>query len=230
MHKLLHCFNNFHVFSINQGTYLNQLVHNKNILYAPLALKNYGVKKPRSRHFNTTNFLTFGHIRQYKRVDLLIEAAQLLYEETGFDFVVTIAGTCVDWTQYEKIIRYPHLFDLNIGYISDSEVSTLFSNADYLVLPYQDLAQSGAITVAFNYNVPVITSDIPQFIEFVSNGQNGFIFKSEDVNSLKNILKGCLNMDANLYDSLIDTTKQFVIDNYSLSSICDRYIEYFNKI
>lgn len=230
MKLLLNKFTNFHVFSKNQHSYLYSLVSDKNVLYAPLALKNYGNKELRSKHQNKINFLSFGHIRRYKRIDLLIDAAQLLYEETRKDFVVTIAGNCPDWDIYINRIKYPQLFDLNIGYISDIDIAPLFSNADYLILPYQDLAQSGAITVAFNYNIPVITSDIPQFLEFVSNGENGYTFKSEDVNSLKNILKQCVNMDGELYGNLIDSTKKFVIKNYSLSSICERYIEYFNQI
>lgn len=230
MNLLLHNFKNFQVFSKNQYDYLYSLVTDKNVLLAPLALKDYGKCDVGTRRPDIVNFLSFGHIRKYKRIDLLIDAAQLLYEETKKDFIVTIAGNCPEWDLYNERIRYPHLFNINIGYISDNEIPSLFSDAHYLVLPYQDLAQSGAITVAFNYDVPVITSDIPQFMEFVANGENGFTFKSEDVISLKNVLKQCLDMDGLLYEKLIDTTQKFVRENYSLSSICERYIEYFNKI
>ena len=230
MDVLLRKFINFHVFSRNQYDYLKSKVSGKNVLYAPLTLKNYGEKKTRRDNVNIINFLSFGHIRKYKRIDLLIEAAQLLYEETKQNFIVTIAGSCNEWEEYKSLIKYSHLFNLCIGYVSDDQVVSLFSNADFLVLPYQDLAQSGAITVAFNYNLPVITSDIPQFLEFVCHNQNGFLFESENVYALKEIMKQCLYMSPDHFERLQHSTKKYVKDNYSLISIAQKYIDYFNSL
>ena len=229
MKKLLNRYHNFQVFSMNQRDFLHQQVKGKNVLYAPLALKKYGSKVARQLHFGYLNFLSFGHIRHYKRIDILIEAAQQLFEEKKMKFVVTIAGNCPSWSEYSKLIRYPELFDLHIGYIDDNNVADFFSNADYLVLPYQDLAQSGAITVAFNYGVPVITSDIPQFQEFVIEGKNGYMFKTEDVQSLKMVMQKALMQSKEEYSSLVVSTDQYVKENYSLDTIVRRYISYFNS-
>ena len=230
MGKLLNSFQNFQVFSHNQLEYLNERVSGKNVLLAPLTLKEYGPKTQRNQNLDCVNFLSFGHIRHYKRIDLLIEAAQQLYEECKERFVVTIAGNCPGWVEYASLIRYPDLFNLEIGFIGNDEVAQLFSNADYLVLPYQDLAQSGAITVAFNYNVPVITSDIPQFLEFVEDGINGFVFHSEDVKSLKEVMKKALSLQKNDYGRLVQSTSDYVRKNYSLQSITERYVEYFKRL
>ena len=229
MQRLLHTFQNFQVFSKNQCDYMETLVQGKNVLYAPLALKEYGAKEERTISKGRVNFLSFGHIRHYKRIDLLIDAAQQLYDETGKEFLVTIAGNCPGWDEYAKRIRHLQLFDLHIGFVDDNEVAGLFANADYLVLPYQDLAQSGAITVAFNYGVPVITSDIPQFREFVEEGVNGFMFRSENVESLKNVMRHALVLEKENYDALLQSTEKYVRDNYSLRSITEKYIEYFNS-
>lgn len=230
MTKLLKNFYNFQVFSHNQQEYLESIVQGKNVLYAPLALKDYGNKGERTKHIDIVNFLSFGQIRHYKRIDLLIDAAQSIYEETGKKFVVTIAGRCPLWGEYSKKIKYPELFDLHIGYVDDNDVAKLFANADYLVLPYQDLAQSGAITVAFNYGVPVITSDIPQFLEFVEEGVNGFLFQSENVDSLKKVLLKALDLPRSEYNNLLKSTDKFVSENYSLKAITSRYKEYFNHL
>lgn len=228
MKKLLNNYSNFQVFSRNQLEYMGSIVKGKNVLYAPLALKEYGDKGIRTKHIEMVNFLSFGHIRQYKRIDMLIEAAQMLYEDTLIKFKVTIAGNCPSWGEYVNRIKYPDIFDLYIGYVDDNEVAGLFANADYLVLPYQDLAQSGAITVAFNYSVPVITSDIPQFQEFVEEGRNGFMFKSKDANALKEVMKRALLQSKEEYKSLVTSTEQYVKENYSLDAIVQRYINYFN--
>lgn len=230
-HTLQH-FVNFQVFSKNQGEYLRKLVQDeKNVLYAPLALKDYGPKGNRNKYHDIVHFLSFGHIRRYKRIDLLIDAAQILYEETHAKFKVTIAGNCTEWDEYAKKIKYPELFDLQIGFIEDCDVAQFFADADYLVLPYQDLAQSGAITVAFNYDVPVITSNIEQFKEFVDNGQNGFMFESESAASLKDVMRKALLMQhGSDYQGLVNSTHDYVSHNYALSSIADKYISYFNKL
>lgn len=231
MNQTLKNFKNFHVFSKNQKEYLNQIVQNKNILYAPLTLKDYGEKKMRTQYHDIINFLSFGHIRQYKRIDILIKAAQKLYEETKLKFKVTIVGNCPQWGQYQKLIKYPEIFDIEIGFIEDNKVAYFFSNADYLVLPYQDLAQSGAITVAFNYHIPVITSDIIQFQEFVNEGKNGYLFKSENIDSLKEVMYNTIVMGkGENYQKLVNSTISFVEENYILSTIANKYIIYFNKL
>lgn len=229
MGKLLRHYNNFQVFSNNQKKYLESWVSGKNVLYAPLTLKDYGQSKRHNYNRDCVNFLSFGHIRNYKRVDILILAAQKLYEETNIKFKVTITGTCNNWDAYLKLIKHPEIFDLRIGFVADSSIPTLFANADYLVLPYQDLAQSGAITVAFNYYIPVITSDIPQFKEFVEEGQNGFLFKSESIEDLKDKMKMLLEMPESNYFQLQMTTKKYVEKNYSLQAIADKYTDYFNR-
>lgn len=231
MYYLLHRFYNFQVFSINQKDFLQSKVFGKNLLFAPLALKDYGHSENYQNQFNQKiQFLSFGHIRGYKRIDLLINAAQKIYEETKLDFKVTIAGNCIDWSYYQSLIKYPFLFDLKIGFVKDDDIPLLFANSHYLVLPYQDLAQSGAITVAFNYNLPVITSDIPQFQEFVKEGINGFLFRSESETDLKEVMERCLFRSSDEYNKLKASVANYVAENYSLASICSRYIEYFNSL
>lgn len=58
--------------------------------------------------------------------------------------------------------------------IDDEEIPELFTKSDYLVLPYEDVAQSGPHMIAYNYNLPVIASDIDGFKERVVDGENGF--------------------------------------------------------
>ena len=45
------------------------------------------------------------------------------------------------------------------------------------MLPYQDVAQSGPHMIAYNYNLPVIASDIEGFAERVEDGENSFLVR-----------------------------------------------------
>ena len=61
--------------------------------------------------------------------------------------------------------------------IDDCEIAELFTKHDFLMLPYEDVAQSGPHMIAYYYNLPVIASDIEGFAERVIDGENGYLFK-----------------------------------------------------
>jgi glycosyltransferase involved in cell wall biosynthesis len=226
-------FNNIQVFSLNQKAILDGLHGNKNVLCAPHAPSDYGEPSLEStdRKDGIIRFLSFGIIRDYKRIDLLLEAACILYERGFKGFRVKIAGSCPDWaSRYSKYIKYPDLFELDIRRIPNEEVADLFAESDYFVMPYQDIAQSGALTVALRYNVPVIVSDIPQFHEFVEDGKTGLYFKSEDAGSLANIMQHALENHDSIYPELKANQREFVRAELSLESIVDKYISFLDKL
>ena len=221
-------FKNIQTFSHNQHSYLETLVSDKNVLEAPLMLKDYGKAKNKRTDF-TFNFLSFGHIRTYKRIDLLIEAAQELATRTDKKFKVTIVGNCNNWEHYQTLIKNRQIFDIRIGFVENSDVANYFNDADFFVLPYQDLAQSGAITVAFQYNVPVITSDIEQFKEF-NDKTCGLMFKSCDSHALCLEMERALDMTTEQIAEMKQNQKRFVKRNFSADSILAKYISYLDRL
>ena len=89
MEYIVRTFNKFQVFSKNQLEVLKSLKSYADILYAPLCLKNYGIptiKKPD----RPVTFLFFGNIVQYKRLDVLLHAVNLLIERGVTNFKVNI--------------------------------------------------------------------------------------------------------------------------------------------
>lgn len=229
--KWLRLFKNIQTFSESQKKVLLKHHKNKNILMAHLALKDYGPALARKENNGIVRFLSFGNIVRYKRIDLLIKAANLLHERGIKNFTVKIAGKCNNWNNdYLPLIKYPEHFELQIERIPNENVSELFSNSDYFVLPYQDIAQSGAITVAFRYNVPVICSDIEPFKEFVEDQINGFTFHSKDEVSLADTMQEIIINHKSIYDKVCKNQKLFVDQNFSIDSITKKYIDFFNKL
>lgn len=232
MRYVLKNFPNIQVFSKGQHKVLNTLCKGKNVLEAPLALKDYG--KPgvtTIKNKDIIRFLNFGIIREYKRVDLLVEASNILYERGYKNFRVLIAGGCRDWDSlYAPLIRYPEVFELDIRRIPNEEVADLFAKSDYFVMPYQDIAQSGAITVAFKYNLPTIVSDIPQFKEFVEDHKTGIVFKTEDVRDLADKMQYVLDNHDEIYPNLRREQANYVQQELSIESIIAKYKAYFEKL
>ncbi len=231
-HLHLQMFKNIQVFSEIQGEILYKKFPKKNVLLAPLAIKDYGEPTISVKPFdeNRVVFLFFGMIMGYKRMDLLIEAAQALYEKGYKNFKVRIAGKCKNWPVYAEIIKYPELFDMSIEHIPNDAVADLFASCDYFVMPYQDIAQSGAITVAYRYNLPIIMSDLPQFRPFGIDGQTGLVFESKNAKDLEEKMKTAIDGGSELNNKLKKGLASFVEERYSTRSIAAKYTSFFEEL
>lgn len=169
----------FIVFSENQGSVFKKLYPQKEVYAIPLPLSDYGpvpLDLSKEEKYSCTNFLFFGNIVDYKGLDTVIEAVNILGKKYK-NFTMTIAGRCSDWeSKYLPMIDDLRAYNLNIGFIENEEVKFFFSEAHYLLLPYKDATQSGPLMIAFNYGVPVIASDIDGFREFINDGIDGVLF------------------------------------------------------
>lgn len=229
----LNTFNNIQVFSKSQKAVLDKMFSNKNVLLAPLALKNYGAptKMTDKEGTDIIRFLQFGIINDYKRVDLLLEAGNILFERGYKNIRIRVAGNSKTWeSEYAPLVRHNEIFEFDIRRIPNEEIPNLFADSHYFVMPYQDIAQSGAITVAFCYNLPTIVSDIEPFKEFVTNGVTGLTFKSEDATALADKMQYVIDNHDGIYDSLKIEQRKFIERELSLNAIVNKYIEYFDKI
>lgn len=228
--KWLSTFKNIQTFSYSQYKALVNAYKNKNVLMAHLALKDYG-EPTKTVEKNKVTFLVFGNIIRYKRIDLLLKAVNILNKKGIFNFKVKIAGNCKDWaSNYAPLIEHPEIYDLDIRRIPNEAVADLFAESDYFVMPYQDIAQSGAITVAFRYNLPVLCSDIEQFSEFVTDGVTGFTFKSQDEQALADKMEWILNNHQQIYNSVKANEQKFVDENLTLASIVNKYKAFFDAL
>jgi len=223
---------NVNVFSKSQQQVLNNLYPGKNTLLTYLAIKDYGeptIKMDRNQS-SMIRFLNFGNIVEYKRVDLLIEAGNILYERGYRNFRIRIAGNCKQWNRYEDLIKYPDVFELIIKRVPNEDVPNMFAESHYFVMPYQDIAQSGAITVAFRYNLPTIVSDIKPFEEFVENAVTGITFRSGDANDLADKMQFVIDQHKDIYKPLCENQRVFTEQNFSLSVIANRYVDFFESL
>ena len=113
--------------------------------------------------------------------------------------------------------------------IPNEDVANLFVDSDVFVMPYQDIAQSGAITVAFRYNVVTLVSDIQPFKEFVQDGETGITFKSENEIDLADKMQWCIE-NRNTLKEIANNQAHFVKTEFSLNSIVSKYIDFFESL
>lgn len=119
--------------------------------------------------------LFFGLIRDYKGLDLLIEAVGQLDER----YQLLVAGEC-----YGSFERYQRLIDaspargrifVHQAYIADSEIPVYFSAADALALPYRSATQSGVVSVAYHYDLPMVATPVGDFARGIARPGTGVV-------------------------------------------------------
>lgn len=222
-------FRNFQTFSEDQYHLLRALAPKKNVTHIPFVLKDYGPARNERKDHRIT-FLNFGNIREYKRIDVLIEAAQRVYEATGILFRVILAGKCENWERYQEQIRHPELFELYIHRIENEMVPDLFAEADYYVAPYQDIAQSGSSVVAINYSIPIIASRLPAFEEYIEDNVTGRLIEPADVDSLEKVMEEIVVSNNAGYSDLVENLENQREKLFSVKAIVNRYKEFIDGI
>lgn len=122
--------------------------------------------------------LFFGFIRDYKGLDLILEAmASDKIKKSGIKLIV--AGEFyTDSKPYYDIVEKYNLHDSVImatDFIPDDEVAKYFSACDLVVQPYKNATQSGVTQIAYHFNKPIITTDVGGLAEMVPNNIVGYV-------------------------------------------------------
>jgi glycosyltransferase involved in cell wall biosynthesis len=117
--------------------------------------------------------LCFGNIREYKGLDVLLEALSLVIKERGKALLLIAGQPWLDWQKYEDVIKQKHLGDhvvTKLDFISPSEVGYYFSSADIVVLShkYSD-AQSAVGALALPFAKPMVVTRVGGLPELVDD-------------------------------------------------------------
>ena len=214
------------VMSDNTFLQVNNYLNKKDIKKVFLPIKNnFGdlidqdkAKNKLGLRSNEYMILYFGLIRKYKGLDVLLNAMKYL-KKTNVKFKLFIVGECYDnKAKYLKIIsnlKINKYVEWNDSYIPDEDINLYFSSSDIVVLPYIKASQSGIIPIAYNYNKPVLISNIPGLSEFVENNKTGYYFESGNSKSLANVLEKNIKNNISLDKKIENYKKKFTIEKLS---------------
>lgn len=138
---------------------------------------------------NKKVILFFGFIRDYKGLDLLIEAISNLKDE----YVLVIAGEVYgSFDKYDKQIadlKIKNKIIKHVRYISDEEVPVFFSAADVCILPYKSATQSGITSIAFHFDLPLIATNTGGLSETIQHKKTGLIVELPDPSLLASAIE-----------------------------------------
>jgi glycosyltransferase involved in cell wall biosynthesis len=126
--------------------------------------------------------LFFGYIREYKGLDLLLEAWPAVARARPAARLV-VAGDPVrldghrrrELEAWAARVGAVHRF----GYVPFSEVSRYFAAADVLVMPYRHVSQSGVLYLALSLGVPVLATRVGGLPEVLADGESALLVDPE---------------------------------------------------
>jgi glycosyltransferase involved in cell wall biosynthesis len=130
--------------------------------------------------------LFFGYIRKYKGLHVLLDALATVRRE--LDVTLVVAGEFYDdETAYRDHVRKLGLEQSVVfqsQYLPNDQVRIYFSAADAVVLPYLSATQSGIAQIAYNFDTPVIVTQVGGLAEVVHDNRTGFVVPPHDPDAL----------------------------------------------
>lgn len=232
--------NRYFLGSVDGFVYMSEQVHRElreytraPALFSPHPLfENFGSRVERSeacRHLGLDEskryMLFFGLIRDYKGLDILLDAWQQVGDG---NLHLLVAGEF--YASREKYMPAIEVLGdrvvLHDSFVADADVKYWFSVADAVVLPYRSATQSGVTQVAYNFVVPLIVTDVGGLAEIVPDGRAGFVVEP-DASAVARAIERMYEGDTleRLRESMQQERKRF-----SWEEMCDRIVEVYKKI
>ncbi|WP_372776445.1 glycosyltransferase [Mangrovibacterium sp.] len=127
---------------------------------------------------HTNYLLFFGFIREYKGLDLLLEAFadQRLRK---FPLKLIIAGEFYTKPDpYLKLIQQLKLSDkviLRTDFIIEKHVTRYFGASDMVVQPYKSATQSGVTQIGYHFEKPMLVTNVGGLAEIIPDQKIGYV-------------------------------------------------------
>ena len=173
------------------------------------------------------NLLFFGLIREYKGLDILLEAFAKLDES----YQLIIAGEPYgSFDKYQKLIDESPLKEnilLNTNYIPDNLVNRYFSAADVCVLPYRSATQSGISAISYHFEVPMITTNVGGLQQMIGDTGTGMISDAITPESIAATVSEFFS--ANRHNMLVENIRKEK-ERLSWSTFCKKLTEFAESI
>lgn len=203
---------------------------NINMLFVPhfkyVFQKEYNkakVSKDIIESFNNKDvkkFLFFGNLSTVKGIDVIVKVFKHI-DNANYELV--IAGKNVENINFQNVRSHNiKIFD---RHINDDELVFLYSNTDYILLPYRKSSQSGIFAMAAYFHKPMVLSDIPYFSEMLSEFPS-FGIKSS-LSAYEKTILNLIEKDDNIYYNNEDCEKFEMKKN--IEEFINLFIDYYRK-
>ena len=171
--------------------------------------------------------LSFGMVRDYKGVDVLLRAFRELE-----DAELWIVGRPLNYSMeplHELAREVPAKVRFVTRYVTEPEIPAFFRRADVLVLPYRSVDQSGVLYAGLAFGKPMVISDVGGFSEVGEEHGAARLVPPGDAPALAAALRDLLS-DPQERAALGGRAATAAAGAYSWDDIADRTLGLYGKL
>jgi D-inositol-3-phosphate glycosyltransferase len=181
--------------------------------------------------------LFFGQIAPYKGLDVLLDAFKGLSDIENVRLIV--AGTAKRGAEpYWRALKSSlggHQTRSRVlvkdEFIPDDDVSILFRAADALVLPYRAIYQSGPLSLAYRFGVPVIATGVGSFQRDVIPHVTGLLCEPDSVPDLARAIREYFKSELYFDDAGARARiRQIASERYSWKGISQTIVSVYTRL
>jgi len=174
--------------------------------------------------------LAFGKWGTYKRLELMIEAFNLLSEKLPQAQLVIAGGDHPQAAGYVDSIRSTHAGNARIefrGYVPEGDLPDLFQSASVTVMPYSSSTGcSGVAHLACAFSVPIVSADLADFRQMGQSEELAIdFFPPGDAQGLADCLYGVLTNSDKQY--AMATQNFSAALRMTMPNVVQKYLRHF---
>jgi len=181
---------------------------------------------------NTTfQILFIGSVTDRKKPHLIIEAMKLLKKE-NIELLIVGPMPNAKYLSFLKNLIIDHGLEANVkffGEVDRKEVKSFYSKINLMILPSVSEGLARVIFESQATACPVLVTDAPGMGDIVIDGQTGYVFESNNVESLA---KKIQYIEEN-YDEAMHVgrnAKDFILNNYSAENFKFSFKKIFDTV
>ncbi len=99
-------------------------------------------------------------------------------------------------------------------FVPNEDVPKYFQVSDNIMLYYLTATPSGVESIGYNFNMPMLATNVGHFPETIKEGFNGYMAKDRDINSMTNAMNKAIEVPINR-DNVATTSRDMSWDNYA---------------
>jgi len=175
----------------------------------------------------TLRLLTVGRLSVTKRIQTLLDVAEMLYRQ-GCKLHLTIVGGGNLENNLRKIVLQKNLGDIVeiTGRVESEKMPQLYRQNHIFISATMQEGMSNAMLEAMASGLPIVTTPCEGVRELIAD--NGIVVEQAKAESIANAVKSIADNEK-LYDKMcFEARKQ--VENFSWKSVADKYLNYYDGI
>jgi glycosyltransferase involved in cell wall biosynthesis len=160
---------------------------------------------------NEPLLLFFGHIRDYKGLDILLAAMKKVVKVNRSIQLLVVGEFWKNEDKYKKMISNYKL-DNNVRvigeYVPDKDIQLYYKAADALVMPYKTATGTGVSKIALYYDLPIIGTIVGDLKDYFEPSGAGIFVEPNNIDALYRAIMKFINSDKSMYAKSMKELKE----------------------